>query len=85
MKDQAAEAAVSAVASKATYGGAGAIIGGWAFSSEFSVLVGIVVGVLGLLVNWYYKRKLTSIEIRLKEEQAARDREAHEARMGLYR
>lgn len=75
---------ISAVGSKATYTGAGMTIGGWFLSSEFAVLVGMLLGVAGLMVNWYYKHKLTMAEIRLKEEQAAREREAHAARMGMY-
>ena len=78
------EATASAVASKATYTGAGMTIGGYFLSSEFAVLVGMVMGVAGFLVNWYYKHKLTMADIRLKEEQAAREREAHAVRMGMW-
>lgn len=67
------DATVSAAASKATYTGAGMTIGGWFLSSEFAVLVGMLVGVVGLLVNWYYKAKE---DRRLQRE--------HDARMGLY-
>lgn len=81
---QAIEVSMAAVGSKATYTGAGMTIGGWVFSSEFAVLVGMLIGVAGLAVQWYYRHKLTMVEIRLKEEQAARDREAHAARMGMY-
>ncbi len=65
------DAAISASASKATYTGAGMTIGGWFLSSEFAVLVGMLVGVAGLLVNWYYKHKQ---DRRLQRE--------HDARMG---
>ena len=65
------EATASAVASKATYTGAGMTIGGWFLSSEFSVLAGMLVGVAGLLVNWYYKHK-----------QDGRLQREHDARMG---
>lgn len=75
------EAALAGVGSKATYTGAGMTIGGWVLSSEFAVLFGMVIGVLGLMVNWYYKHKLTMAEIRLREEHAAREREEHAARM----
>ncbi len=75
---------MAATGSKATYTGAGMTISGWFLSSEFAVLVGILMGVSGFLVNWYYKHKLTTAEIRLKEEQAAREREVHAAKMGLY-
>lgn len=81
---QAVDATISAVGSKATYTGAGMTIGGWFLSSEFAVLMGMLIGVAGFLVNWYYKHKLTMAQIRLQEEQAAREREAHAARMGMY-
>ncbi len=57
MEKEALEAAASAVASKSTYGGAATSVLGWLLSSEFTVVVGIVVAVAGLLVNWYYKAK----------------------------
>lgn len=88
MSDQttshAIEATLAATGSKATYTGAGMTIGGWFLSSEFAVLVGMLLGVAGLAVNWYYKHKLTMAQIRLQEEAAQREREAHAARMGMY-
>jgi hypothetical protein len=70
MKDQAMEiAAASAAASsatKVTYGGSAAIMGGWFLSNEFAVLMGVVIGVAGFVVNWYYRHK----EYRLKERLA---------------
>ncbi|AGU48830.1 hypothetical protein VAPA_1c17220 [Variovorax paradoxus B4] len=57
MKNEAVEAATAAVASKSTYAGAGSMIVGWMLSNEFVVLLGMVVGVAGLLINWYYKAK----------------------------
>ena len=70
MEKEALEAATSAVASKSTYGGAAASVLGWMLSSEFTVIVGIVVAVVGLVVNWYYKAKAD------RRQQAE-----HEARM----
>ena len=78
------ETTLAATGGKATYTGAGMTIGGWLLSSEFAVLTGLLLGIAGLAVNWYYRHKLTMIEIRLKEEQAARDRAEHAARMGMY-
>jgi len=57
MEKEAIEAAASAVASKSTYGGAATSVLGWLLSSEFTVVMGIVVAVAGLAVNWYYKAK----------------------------
>ena len=73
MKDQTLEATVSAAASKATYTGAGTSVMGWMLSSEFTILIGLLVAIGGFLVNWYYKAKED------KRQQAEHDR-----RMGLY-
>ena len=51
------DATMAAVGSKATYGGASTSVVSWFLSSEFGVLMGIVIGVTGLLVNWYYRHK----------------------------
>ena len=51
------DATMAAVGSKATYTGATTSVLGWIMSSEFGVLVGIILGVGGFLVNWYYKHK----------------------------
>lgn len=82
---QVIDATLAAAGSKAAYTGAGMTVGGWLLSSEFAVLSGLIIGLLGLFVQWYYKHKLTNVEIRLKEEQAAREREAHAMRMDRYR
>lgn len=68
--DQHIDVTLAAVGSKATYTGAGTSLVGWLMSSEFGVLAGIVLGVVGLLVNLYFKRK-----------QDAREQREHEARM----
>lgn len=67
-----------------TYGGSAAMIGGWWLSNEFAILVGMVLGVTGLAVQWYYKRKLTRTEIDLLHEKNNREQEAHEARMAEF-
>lgn len=51
------EATMASTGSKATYGGAGATVLGGVMSSELGVFVGIVVGLVGLIINWYYKHK----------------------------
>jgi hypothetical protein len=51
------EATLASVGSKATYTGAGVTISGGLMLSEVAVIVGMVIGVLGLLVNWYYRAK----------------------------
>lgn len=75
------EAAASAAASKATYGGAGSVLLGTLLSNEFAVGVGIVIGVAGFCVNWYYQHRAAR---RAEAEIEARERRAqaeHDARM----
>jgi hypothetical protein len=55
---------LAAVGTKATYTGAGAASVSWFLSSEFGILVGVVIGVAGLIAQIYYSRK------RDKREQA---------------
>jgi Tfp pilus assembly protein PilO len=57
MREQFTDAGIAAAASKSTYTGSGLMITGWLFSSEAAILVGMIVGVLGLAVNIYFKIK----------------------------
>jgi hypothetical protein len=57
VKDQAAEATIAAVAQKFTVaGGSTAVLGGLT-ANEIAAFTGALVAVIGLLVQWYYKRK----------------------------
>jgi hypothetical protein len=76
---------LAATGSKATYGGSASMIGGWFFSSEFAILVGMLVGVAGLVVNWYYRDKLTRAEILALQAKNERQRELHEITMAERR
>ena len=85
------EAGLAAAGSKATYTGPGVVLSGWLFSNEFAIFIGVVIGVAGFLVNWYYRHKLTSIEIKtkldelqLRQEQNERDKAEHAARMKTF-
>ena len=89
---QTIDTALAAAGSKATYTGSGMVLSGWFFSSEFAVLVGIMIGIAGFLVNWYYRHKLTSTEIKfrldelhLKHEQNEREKLEHSQRMDTLR
>lgn len=69
MRDQAAEATIAAIANKTTYaGGATALIGGWA-ASDFAAIGGLLVALVGLVIQFYYKRRADRREA---EEHAAR-------------
>lgn len=65
------DATMAAAGSKATYTGASTSIVAWMLSSEFGILVGILLGVGGFIVNWYYRAK----------EDRRQERE-HQRRMG---
>ena len=54
---QAAEAAVAASASKATYTGSATTMFGWLMSNEFIAVGGFALAVLGFIVNLYFKIK----------------------------
>lgn len=64
------EATIATVANKVTYaGGTTAVVGGMS-ANEWAALGGLVVAIVGLAVQWYYKRKADK-----------RDAELHEARL----
>jgi hypothetical protein len=63
--DAATAGAVATAASKVTYGGSAAAVGGWFLSNEFAVLAGLVIGLAGFAVNWYYRHR----EFKLRERE----------------
>jgi len=80
--DTVVEAAGSAAfGQKITAGGAVGAAGGWFFSSEFAAVAGLVIAVVGLLINWHYRR----VEAGFKREENARQQREHEARMRKLR
>lgn len=56
MRD-AVETTAIAVANKLTFGGSVGTLLGWVTSSQFGVLLGMVIGVSGLAMNWYFKSR----------------------------
>lgn len=77
MKDTQVDAFIAATASKSTYAGAATSIFGWVTSSEFGVVAGIILGVLGLAVNWHFRSR----EDRRAQAAEKREQLEHEARM----
>ena len=49
---------IAATADKFTKAGSAGTLVGWLTSSEFGMWAGIVIGIAGLMVNWYFKRKM---------------------------
>jgi hypothetical protein len=67
------DATMAAAGSKATYTGASTSVVAWVLSSEFGILLGILLGLGGFVINWYYKHK-----------QDKREEIEHARRMGMY-
>lgn len=55
--DTTPELIISAAASKSTWAGVVSMFLGWLVSSNAAIVVGMLVGVCGMLINWYYKRE----------------------------
>lgn len=81
---QTVDAAMATAGHATAQTGAGVTVIGGLMLNEVAIIVGMLVGLLGLAVQWYYKHKLTVIEIKLREEEAERSRAEHDAKMGMY-
>lgn len=68
------DAAIAAAGSKVTYAGASGSVLAWITSSEAGVVCGIVLGIIGLVVNIIFKRR-----------EDKRQQEEHEARLRAIR
>ena len=69
MKEHLTDASIAAAASKSTYTGAGLTFTGWLLSSQAAVLVGMILGVAGLVVNIVFKIKQDRREEREHQER----------------
>jgi hypothetical protein len=65
------------VGSKTTYGGASVTTVSAFTANEIGVFVGIVIGIAGFLMNWYYSRKRDRREEAEHEMRLQEIREAH--------
>jgi MFS superfamily sulfate permease-like transporter len=74
MNRDAIDATAATLGTKAAYTGATTTIGSWMLSSEFGVLAGLLIGVLGLLTNLYFQHRRDRREER--EHQRRMDRMA---------
>lgn len=73
MNEQATEAAIAAVANKATgIGGGLAIYGGWA-ASDIAAFGGLLIAVIGIIVQVYYKRKADKRDAAADARDAAQE------------
>lgn len=67
------ELIISAAASKSTWAGVLSMFFGWLVSSNAAIVVGMLVGVAGLLVNWYYKREDFKLRAAAEQREAELD------------
>lgn len=51
------ENAVAETASRVTYTGSGMTMAGWVMQIDWAFWTGVVLGAVGLMINWYYKRR----------------------------
>ena len=91
MKKEAADAidaTMAAIGTKATYTGAGVSGLGWFLSNEFFGLAGVIIGTVGLLITWFYKReanKRQAADDRRREAEHHRREVERDIRMQLMR
>lgn len=74
---------ISTIATKATYTGAGATAIGWITSSEGVALIGLLLALLGFIVNLYFKikqdkREAAEHEVRMAKLEAMSQFPSHE-------
>ena len=82
MKSEAIETMLASYGSKATYTGAGAsIASGWWLSSQAGVLYGVLLGIAGMLLNGYFKRRAEAREQEALLRREKREQLEHEVRM----
>jgi hypothetical protein len=69
MKEHITDASIAAAASKSTYTGAGLTITGWLVSSEAAIVVGMMVGIVGLIVNFIFRLREDRRQEKLHQEK----------------
>lgn len=63
---------VATVGNAGVFGGAGSAMLGWAAGVDVFALGGLLVGCVGLLINWHHKRALRRFEAERLELERAR-------------
>lgn len=56
-RQTAIDATAATIGAKVAYTGATTTVGSWLLSSEFGVMAGLLIGVIGLLTNWYFQHR----------------------------
>ena len=71
--DTTPELIIAAAASKSTWAGVLSMFFGWLVSSNAAIVVGMLVGVAGLLINWHYKRENYKLRAAAERREAELD------------
>lgn len=71
MNREAMDAAAATIGTKAAYTGATTTVGSWLLSSEFGVIAGLLIGVVGLLTNLYFNHRRDRREEREHQRRMA--------------
>lgn len=71
--DTTPELIIAAAASKSTWAGVVSMFFGWLVSSNAAIVVGMLVGVAGLLINWHYKRENYKLRAAAERREAELD------------
>lgn len=82
MKEQTTEAAIAAAAQKASLGAGTAAVFGGLTANEIAAFGGLVIALIGLCVQWYYKRKDDRRREELHAAQLQLVRDEHEELRG---
>jgi cytochrome c biogenesis factor len=82
-EQHAIDAMLAGIGSKTTQAGATTYVVSWALSSEFGVLVGIVVALVGLGVNFWFRRKQDKREQAAHDARIKHEQDEHDLRMIL--
>ena len=85
--DATPELIISSAASKSSFIGVFSMFFGWLVSANAAIVVGTMVAVIGLLVNWYYRRADHKLRAAAEAREAALDalREARDAELDALR
>lgn len=79
--DAASAASIASIAYKFGWGGTATFLISWVVSSEFGVLIGVLLGLGGFLVTWYYKHKENKRQQELHEIRVAQELDALQKRL----
>lgn len=74
-ENHALDSTMSTVGATTTYTGAGVSVLGGLMWNEVAMIVGMIVGVVGLIVNIYFKRRWVNAQIDAINETRQRERE----------